>query len=175
MHDFTAEPTRSELSGVREGIFTGLLGAAVVAAFYFVLDLLRGHPLLTPSVLGEAFLLHESPNTAAVNVTAVLAYTGFHLLAFVAFGLLLAALVRAAEQSSLARYALVQLFIVFELFFYGLLSIGSETARGMFPLWGVLTANSLAAITMGVWQWRHHPMLRLATQSTPLGATGHNG
>jgi hypothetical protein len=163
------------LSPVQEGIFTGLLGAGVVAIFYFALDLSHGLPLLTPSVLGQTYILREPPTATLVNPAAVLAYTAVHLAAFFGFGVLLAYLVRAAERTSLARYAVVQLFIVFELLFYGVLQVGSETTRGMFTLWGVLAANSLAVLAMGVWQWRHHPMLRLASRATPLGATNPAG
>ncbi len=38
-----------------EGIVTGLLGAAVVALYYLLIDFVRGQPLMTPSVLGDAF------------------------------------------------------------------------------------------------------------------------
>jgi len=171
MHASQRGSGRSELSRTQEGILTGMLGAGIVAVFYLVIDLARGRPLMTPSVLGQAFLLRQEPLEQTIVPAAVLAYTGFHIIAFVLFGLLLTAVVRMAERSSVARYALVQLFIVFELFFYGLLLIGSATTRGMFPLWGVLTANTLAAIAMGAWQWRHHPMLRLISRGTPLGAT----
>lgn len=155
---------------LREAIITGLLGAAVVAVFYLVLDLLRGRPLVTPSVLGQAFILHQPPSATVADPAAVILYTAFHLAAFLVFGLFLTVLVRAAEESPLARYALVQLLIVFELFFFGLLSIASETTRGLFSLWGVLAANTLAGAVMVGWQWRHHPRLRLVLESTPLGA-----
>ncbi len=168
-----ANPRNS--SAMQEGIFTGLLGAAGVALFYFLLDLISGHPLKTPSVLGQTFLLHEAPTVSVISPAAVIAYTAAHLVAFMLFGVLLAILVRAAERTSLARYAVVQLFIVFELFFYGMLLVGSASTREMFPLWSVLVANSLAALVMGLWQWRHHPMLRLASYATPLGATNSSG
>ncbi|HEX3926566.1 MAG TPA: hypothetical protein VHW65_01095 [Gemmatimonadales bacterium] len=156
-----------------EGIASGLLGGAVVAVFYFIIDLMRGRPLMTPSVLGEIFLL-RTPLTATPDTAAVLLYTAFHFLVFIALGLFLAALIRAAEHGALARYALVQLLVVFEVFFYGVLSVASEEARGMFPFLGVLAANTLAAITMLAWQWRHHPRLRRAFHREPLGAADHH-
>ncbi|HEY3935214.1 MAG TPA: hypothetical protein VGL65_11435 [Gemmatimonadales bacterium] len=154
----------------REGIITGVLGAVVVALFYFVVDLTRGHALMTPSVLGEAFILHQPVLVNTPDAAAIVAYTVFHFVAFIAFGLLLAALTRASETSSLARYAVVQLLVVFLLFFYGVLSVGSELVRGMFPFIGVLAANALAGAVMVGWLWRHHPALRMAAMRTPLGA-----
>lgn len=161
----------SSVPSTREGIVAGILGAAVVAIFYLGVDLARGVPLLTPSVLGEVLVFHRSEVAlTAVDGSAVAVYTGVHLLLFISFGLILTALATRAETSSVARYAVLQLFIVFELFFFGLLAIASETTRGLFPLWSVLTANTVAALVMGTWIWRHHPRLRRAMGQTPLGA-----
>ncbi|HEY4100629.1 MAG TPA: hypothetical protein VGM20_07110 [Gemmatimonadales bacterium] len=154
----------------REGIITGVLGALVVAVFYFIVDLTRGHPFMTPSVLGEAFILHQPILVNTPDTAAVIAYTVFHFGAFIAFGLLLAALTRASETSALVRYAVVQLLVVFLFFFYGVLSVGSEVVRGMFPFLGVLAANALAGAAMVIWLWRHHPVLRMEAMHTPLGA-----
>jgi len=161
---------RFDASVRSEAIVTGLFGAGVVAGFYFLLDLARGQPLMTPSVLGDLLLL-QRPIVEAPNTAAVLGYSVVHTLAFILFGFALTMLVRAAERSALARYAVVQLLVVFELFFYGLLMIASEQARGLFPFLGVLAANSLAAVVMLVWLWRHHPRLAVAFRDEPLGAT----
>lgn len=155
----------------RDGIVTGLLGAAVVALFYLAVDAARGHPLMTPTVLGQAFILHDPVTPTTPDLTAVLAYTCFHVFAFIFFGFVLAALVRASEASSLARYAMVQVLVAFMVFFYGVVSIGSEVVRGTLPFVGVLAANALAGAVMTGWLWRHHPKLRVLIAQTPLGAT----
>lgn len=166
-----SRPTGDE-SIARDGIITGLLGAAIVALFYLAVDAARGHPLMTPSVLGQALILHETPSLAAgPDPAAVLAYTFFHVVAFVAFGFLLAVLVRASEVSSLARYAVFQVLVTFVIFFYGIVSIGSELVRGMLPFVSVLVANALAGAVMTGWLWRHHPRLRDLIAVTPLGNT----
>lgn len=154
----------------REGVITGMLGAAVVAVFYLGVDVARGHPLMTPTVLGEVFVMRQEPVASAPDMMATVLYTIVHIIAFTAFGLFLTALVRRAEASGFVRYAIVQLLVVFELFFYGLLQIASETARGMFPLWSVLAANTLAAVVMCAYLWRRHPALGRAFGGTPLGA-----
>lgn len=166
---FISRPSR-EAALRREGIITGMLGAAVVALFYLPIDLVRGQALVTPSVLGQAFILHTPVTPTTVDLAAVLVYTVFHLGAFMAFGLLLAALARASESSSLARYAFVQIMVAFVVFFYGALWIGSEVVRGMFPFIGVLAANTLAGAVMVTWLWRHHPVLRIEMARIPLGA-----
>ena len=101
MANLTAEAAAMDAAARREGLLTGLFGASVVALFYFVADIMRGHPLMTPSVLGQEFVLH-TPVTTTPETLAVLLYTAFHLLAFFAFGLFLAALVRGAETSALS-------------------------------------------------------------------------
>lgn len=155
----------------REGVITGLLGAAVVAVFYLAVDVARGRPLMTPTVLGEVFVMRQAdPIATAPDFLALALYTIVHIIAFVAFGLFLTALARRAEQSGLMRYAIVQLLVVFELFFYGLVQIGAETAAGMFPLWSVLAANTLAAFVMCTWLWRRHPAIGRAFARQPLGA-----
>jgi hypothetical protein len=155
----------------RDGIITGLLGAGIVAAFYLVIDLTRGQAFMTPSVLGQAFILHEPLTLGAPDTTAVVAYTVFHVLAFVAFGFVLAALVRASEVSPLARYAMMQLLVALMVLFYGVVSIGSEIVRGMLPFVGVLVANALAGIAMTGWLWRHHPQLRVLFTKAPLSTS----
>ena len=56
--------------GPREGITTGLIGAAIVAAFYLVLDTVNGTPLLTPSILGEVLVLRAATALARPSRSA---------------------------------------------------------------------------------------------------------
>lgn len=163
-------------TNVREGVSAGLIGAAVVALFYFVFDIaIRGQALITPTVLGEVLVMqHPDPDLTVTNATAVAAYTAVHVIAFALFGIVLAMLVARSERSALARYATLQLMIVFLLFFYGLLYVMSATTAGAFPFWSVLAANALAALAMGRWLWMRHPGARGAWGREPLGAALQN-
>ena len=155
---------------VREGIIAGLLGAAAVALWFLVLDVIAGRPLATPSILGQVIILGDtSPELGRVSGTAVLGYTALHLAVFVLLGIIAARLVDLAEREGLFRFALLMLFVVFEIFFYGLVQIGFMATSGLFPFWSVLTANTLAAVVMGGWLYRQHPGLRTAFRSSPLG------
>jgi hypothetical protein len=165
-------PATTERSLIREGLVIGLIGAAVVALFYLGIDLVRGAPLLTPSALGEAFVLRDgTASTDTVNFGAAAVYTAVHLLTFAAFGLLIALLARTGERSSLVRYAIFPVFLAFLIFFWGVLAVADESTRGLFPIGSVLTANLLAAAAMGYYAWRHHPALREAFYRSPLGAS----
>lgn len=154
----------------REGTTAGLLGAGAVAVWYLILDLLKGKPLITPSVLGEVILLRNTtPSLDVVNSRAVLGYTALHLAVFIILGLAVERLVVLSERHGVWRFALLMLFVVFELFFYGLVQVGFTATQGLFPLWSVLAANTLAAVVMGWWLYRRHPALKAAFQSSPLG------
>ena len=61
-------------------------------------------------------------------------------------------------------------FLAFELFFCVVLLVFREETRSLFPLSSVLIANTLAAIAIGYYLWRHHPDLRESMRQTPLGA-----
>ncbi|HPF61080.1 MAG TPA: hypothetical protein PLI93_03380 [Gemmatimonadales bacterium] len=164
-----SQPARPASAG--EGVVVGLIGAAVVALFYLGIDLAKGQPLMTPSILGEVFMFRRPEAvTTTADTSAVLLYTVAHLLVFIAFGSLLAWLTRRAELSSVARYAILPMVLLFEFAFLGVLLIASETTRGFFPLWSILIANLLAAVAMLAFLWRNHPRIRRAMGRAPLGA-----
>lgn len=166
-----AYSSSQEQSAIREGVVTGLIGAAVVALFYLGIDLIRGVPGLTPSVLGEVFVLRQpSAVTTEVNRGAAMLFTVVHVLLFVFYGLALSALARRGETSSVARYAIVALVVAYVPFFLGVLAIADETTRGLFPAWSVLTANVLAAVAMVYYIWSRRAEFRNAWRAVPLGA-----
>lgn len=161
---------------MREGVVTGMAGAVIVALFYFGFDLVRGTPLMTPSVLGQVLLFgNPDPVIAHPEMSAVALYTFAHLFLFAAFGLFLSGLARLAERNAIARYGALQLLVAFLFAFYGVLAFASEITRGLFPFWSVLAANALAAAGMAFYLWRRHPALAAAIRRTPLGAADAHG
>ena len=58
-------------SVLREGIVAGLIGAAVVAVWFFVYDLARGRPFHTPSLLG-AFVFYGADTPAPPGMPPIL-------------------------------------------------------------------------------------------------------
>jgi hypothetical protein len=155
-----------------EGTDVGIIGGLVVAVWFLILDLLGGQPLLTPSLLGQVVLFGDSAPDRQVVFGAVLVYTAFHFLVFSLLGMGLVALVHWGIENPIVRYALLPLFLVFEVMFYGLIEVLSERTQELFPFWTVLAANTLAAIAMGIYLWRRHPALRHSIRQTPLGAMG---
>ena len=89
---------------------------------------------------------------------------------FLLLGMAVAHLIRWSVKNHFVRYALLQVFLAFELFFCVVLLVFREETRSLFPLSSVLIANTLASIAIGYYLWRHHPDLREAMRQTPLGA-----
>jgi hypothetical protein len=157
-------------SVVGEGTDVGILGGLVVAVWFLLLDSLAGHPLQTPSLLGQVVLFGDAtPDTHHLVFGAIILYTAFHFLVFAVLGVALTAVVHLAVREAVARYALVPLFLAFEVMFYGLLGILLERTNDLFPFWAVVSANTLAAVAMGYFLWIRHPDLRRSIRETPLG------
>jgi hypothetical protein len=160
----------------RHAVFTeatdaGFIGASVVAIWFLVRDLLAGHPLRTPSVLGQLFLLGDPhPDTQALVFGAIVLYTGVHFILFVLFAFLVALMVRRSVDQPAIRFALLVLFVAFEFCFYVIVNAVSEEVGSLFPLWTVVTANLLATAAMAAYFWRRYPELGDILRKEPLGA-----
>lgn len=89
---------RRRTHALREGITVGLIGAAIVMLWFFIVDLAAGVPLRTPALLGAA--LFDGARSEVVTPTArlVVGYTAVHLAGFVALGLGVAGLFALAER-----------------------------------------------------------------------------
>lgn len=162
-------PERHSVFG--EATDAGFLGATAVAVWFLVLDLIRGTPLLTPSVLGQLFLYGNThPDTTRPLFGPLLLYTVVHFLAFVAFAALVALMVRLSVDQPAVRFALLVLFVAFELCFVVLIRVFASEVGGLFPTWTVAGANLLATVVMGLYFWRRYPELVRALREEPLGA-----
>ena len=158
-------------SVIGEGTDVGLIGGMAVAVWFLVLDTLAGHPFQTPSLLGQTVLLGERvPEAGGLAFGAILIYTAFHFIVFALVGMGLVALVHWATDNPVVRYALLPVFLVFEVLFYGFLEVFSERTHALFPFWAVVSANTLAAVCMGAYLWYKHPAFRQSIHDTPLGA-----
>lgn len=145
---------------LRRGIVVGLLGAAAVALWFFVLDLVAGQPFHTPAALGSALLLGASgPDQVRITAGIVSAYTAVHCLTFAVAGI---ALVWISDQ--LARVPQMWLLVFFTAVVAEALLLGSVLPLGLWVLqakgWpAVLAANMIALAVMGLALWRLHPEL----------------
>ena len=156
---------------LREGILIGAIGAVVVAGWFLVTDLLQGRPLSTPSVLGQVILYGiTDPIVTSPAAGPVVAYSLLHFGAFALFGVLVTQMVHLSMSSSLARFALMTLAVVFELFFFMVTYALFTGTSFLFPWWSVLAANTLSLLAMTYTLFRRHPGLRQVFAGEPLGA-----
>ncbi len=150
----------AERSVLREGIVAGLIGAAVVAIWFFAFDLLRGRPFLTPTLLGSfVFFGINTPAGLSPALGPILGYTVLHGLAFVAFGVVAASMMAMSEREPALFIAFVILFAAFEVFFFGVLSVLGRAMQTALVWWSVLIGNLLASVAMLWFFFRAHRAL----------------
>lgn len=155
---------------VKEGLVAGLLGAAAVAVWFLLIDVVAGRILFTPAALGSV-VMHGARDVAGVQTTflTVGVYTLFHIVAFILTGVVAAALATEAEDiEAPVVFGAVMLFVTFEAFFIGLVAIIAQWLFAVIPWWSIFVANLIAAVVMGVYLWRHHPRLGAELQDHPL-------
>lgn len=154
-----------------EGTDAGLLGGSAVAVWFLIRDVLAGHPLRTPSVLGQLFIYgNPAPDMVNMDFGAVVLYTAVHFLIFVMLGLFVALLVRQATAHPVARFAILVLFVAFEFCFVVVIRVASGEVGTLFPTWTVLAANLVAVVAMAAYfRWRYPELMR-ALRAEPLGA-----
>jgi hypothetical protein len=134
---------------LRDGVIAGLIGAAVVAVWFLILDIARGRPLLTPALLGSAvFQGITDPSQVIVSAGPILFYTLLHGVAFIGFGVVAASLILAAEREPALLIAFAILFIGFEAFFIGAVAALGRSMLGALVWWAILAGNMLASVAM---------------------------
>jgi hypothetical protein len=151
----------SELSRVAvEGISAGLLGAATVALWFFVLDLFNGRPFYTPSILGSALFRRgvaiDQLHTLPISVEMVVVYTWVHCLAFCVVGGVASRLLALAERNVNFGFGILLFFVIFEFGFVGAAFLFAEPILHALTWPAVLMGNLLAAAAMGLYFWRRH-------------------
>jgi hypothetical protein len=147
---------------VRESIIAGVIGAAVVAVWFLVIDAVQGAPFQTPAVLWAViFQGARDPAAVTIAVGPILGYTVVHGLAFIAFGLVAAALVDGAEREPAMLLALLIFFAAFEVFFLALVGFLAQPVLVVVHWWKIPIGNLLASASMLAYFFnRHRPLAR---------------
>lgn len=153
---------RTERPLVREGIIVGMIGATIIAVWFFAIDLIGGRPLFTPATLGRGMLRIFGPLAPDTGTALlVLIYTLVHYAAFIVLGLIVSMIVNVANREPSILLGFVVLFVAMEVGFYALVGLLQHaTALGALAWYNVMLGNLLAAIGMGFYLWRTHPALR---------------
>jgi hypothetical protein len=134
------EPKRQGLAALAEdGVVAGIIGAAVVAVWFLILDIARGQPFLTPSSVEGA---------STLNVVMVFAYTGVHGVLFLLAGCVLSWMVAQVERNPQFGLVLLLLFLLFESVLFGLEVTIVPSLVGALGAFSVAFANLFAAVAM---------------------------
>jgi hypothetical protein len=146
---------------IREGLFAGLLGAAAVAVWFLIIDLITARVFFTPAALGSA-VLFGARDLAEVQVTAatVLGYSLLHGAAFITAGIVAAAVVHQAEETPPLLLGFVLLTVTFGTLIVGLIAIVAEWILQALAWWSIMIGTLLGAGAMGVYLWRSHPVIQ---------------
>jgi len=149
----------------REGVIGGLIGAAAIAVWFFVVDLITGRPLFTPTVLGTALFRREELLTHSTTLPAsaamVVMFTFVHAVVFMVLGALASRLLGLAERNPNLGFGIIILFVVFMFGFVGWAMLFAEPVLKALTLPAILVGNLLAAGAMAGYFRRRHPSLRI--------------
>ena len=156
---------------LREGLIAGLIGALAVAVWFLVADTLGREPFFTPGALGSIlFLGAKGPADVMISSGTVIGYTLVHFAAFAVFGTIMSGIVTQIERFPPLAFALLLLFVVFETFFIVMVAMLGSWMVEALEWWVVLFGNLFAAVLMGGYLWRSHPVLREELTSDALWA-----
>ena len=132
-----------------------------MALWFLILDVLAGHPLSTPNMLGTALFQGGGglvpPAQVELSLGMVGAFTGLHWLAFALMGGLASRLLGLAEHNPNLGFGVLLLFVLFESGFLGGAIMVAEPVLHALAWPSVLVGNLLAAVAMGGYLWRRHP------------------
>jgi hypothetical protein len=148
-----------------EGILGGLFAAATIAGWFFLVDLVHGRPLYTPTVLGTALFgggaRLEAPETLAVSGEMVFLFTWVHGLVFAILGGVVARMIALMERDPHLGFGILLLFVYLEGAFVVASFLFAETVLHALAWTEVLVGNLLAATAMVLYFRRRHPNLRV--------------
>ena len=167
LHYAERDPRPLRIAALRDhpvlarGAVNGLIGAAVVAVWFFLLDLANGSPFRTPAALGSALLLGASgPGEISATFGLVAVYTLVHVAAFVVAGIVFVALAEQVERVPAMALLVLLTAILLEGLVLATIGVGAQWVLGTVGWLSVAVANALAVVAMGWQVWRTHPMLQ---------------
>ncbi len=152
-----------------QGIATGLVGAATVAVWFLVVDIVMGRPFFTPAALGSAvFLGASSPGEVQTTLGVIASYTVLHVVAFCGVGFVLVWVSERIEDTPGLWMLALMGFIIVEAGFMGVAGLLGGWVSGTLGWITVVVGNVLAVGAMGRWIWITHPRLKERLVEQPV-------
>jgi hypothetical protein len=157
---FTVSETLARRDTLRRGLVAGVIGAAIVGAWFFLFDAMQGRIFYMPAALGSAMFFGAShPDDVVISAGVVIGYTIVHVAGFILAGLAAAWLMEEAQQYPPFLIGLVLLFVTLEVLSLGLLMALASWLFETVPAWSPIVANLLAPAGMVGYLWRQHPAM----------------
>lgn len=152
-------------------MFAGLLGYATVVVLFALINIIVGQsPFYTPAMFGAVlFYGLEDPATLEIAPGPVLAYNMVHVLAFLVIGVFMSWLVALSERYPVARYALFFALLFVGAHIYAALLVFAEPLLAGAAWIHIGIVSVAAALVMGWYLLRQHPLLREQLKRVPLG------
>lgn len=157
---------------LREGIVGGLLGAAIVALWFLVIDLAFREAFFTPGALGSAlFYGARGPAQVEISIGTVLGFTVLHVAAFIIAGIVAAAFFVAAERMPPLILAFVLIATATIAAIFGVVALFASWILEVLGWWSVGVGSALGGLAIVLYLWREHPRVvsRLREQHTIEG------
>lgn len=151
-----------------QGFVAGLVGYAVVALFFGVMNVVSGESFfLTAALLGHSLLGTEVASAVEiVRPAPVFAYNGLHLLLFLAFGFAASWAVEEVERHPVLWYLVFFVFLAGFFYNVALVTLFTLPVAARAVPWGsIVAANLLAALGMGTYLARRHPRFRARVEA----------
>ncbi len=149
----------------RRGIIAGLVGASTIALWFLALDVVRGRPLYTPTLLGTALLRGPAAVASAKNLPislpVVLFFTLVHGLAFIGIGLAGQRLLELAEKNANYGFGVILFSVIFLSGFLFISLVFAAEILDALSWPAVLAGNLIALGAMSVYFRRHHPEFKM--------------
>jgi hypothetical protein len=143
---------------LREGLFTGFIGATAIAVWFLLVDTIAGRAFYTPEFLGRGLVSVLGKNMMGDTAfTHIAGYTVFHYAAFAVVGILLTVIVHKAERTPAILAGALVAFVIMTMGFYMIAAAFAESALGNLAWPQIFIANLLAAGLMMGYLWRKHP------------------
>jgi hypothetical protein len=151
-----------------EGIVTGIIGAAAIAFFFLVIDVNRGRPLYTPSLLGTALFRGRAAIGAGdvpVSIGMAAAFTVIHVLVFLGIGSFGVALTRFMERHPDSGFGVIMFgAAVFLYGFQAVCMIWCDALVEALSWQAMFVANLVACGSMAVYLHMRHPKLEFSLE-----------
>jgi hypothetical protein len=153
-----------------DGLVAGMVGYAMVVAFFALLDVASGRPpLFTAALMGEAlFSGLRDPSSVSMDPRLVLAFNGLHLAGVLLFGFFAAWLVYEAELHPEFWYVAFFLFLAATVFGYAAVLAVTLMAGGMLSPWLIACAGLLGAMAVAGYLTGSHRSLVRTIRRVPL-------